>query len=369
MSRNEENLTIIIPTYNRPLYLERCLGYFNFTKCKYKIIVADSSCEKNKELNEIIIAKFPDINICYNNSFTLDTMLFRKIKTIIDQIETEYCVICADDDFIIPNKIKNSLNFLNSNPSFTAVAGYSIVFINERNIFKKPKVIWQNYHQQLFPYMNNTNENMKLRLNQTFSHYFPTFYYFHRTKFLKMIFEETLKFTNDYRFGELFPALTTTIHGKIKTLDFYSGAREFLEQSDGKVAEKISDFIEKGTYDHKFSKFKAGLVENILKTTNLSKVDAIRQIDEGMQLYLKIGSNLKKKKNGSSSFLTVKIRKIVVNIILSIKNSKINKIIRKKRFWAENFPEEEYFDDVRVIKNYLVHFYEIHDSKEGTKKL
>ena len=53
-----------------------------------------------------------------------------------------------------------------------------------------------------------------------------------------------MKYTDDYRFGELFPAITTTIYGKIKTLEFYSGAREFLEHSDGKVAGKISDFIE-----------------------------------------------------------------------------------------------------------------------------
>ena len=47
-----EIYTIIIPTYNRPKYLERILSYYNGFKENYNIIVADSSLNENKEINK-----------------------------------------------------------------------------------------------------------------------------------------------------------------------------------------------------------------------------------------------------------------------------------------------------------------------------
>lgn len=44
-----EIYTIIIPTYNRPKYLERILSYYNGFEENYNIIVADSSLNNNEE--------------------------------------------------------------------------------------------------------------------------------------------------------------------------------------------------------------------------------------------------------------------------------------------------------------------------------
>ena len=48
-----DRLTIVIPTYNRPLYLARLLNYFAAKKAPCAIHVLDSSDEDNKAANQV----------------------------------------------------------------------------------------------------------------------------------------------------------------------------------------------------------------------------------------------------------------------------------------------------------------------------
>ena len=45
-------ITILIPTYNRPGYLKRMLGYYNDFGVVYNIIVADGSSDEIKMVNK-----------------------------------------------------------------------------------------------------------------------------------------------------------------------------------------------------------------------------------------------------------------------------------------------------------------------------
>lgn len=61
-------ITILIPTYNRPEYLKRVLGYYADYQVACDIIVADSSSDENKELNRGAISSFSNIDISYINT-------------------------------------------------------------------------------------------------------------------------------------------------------------------------------------------------------------------------------------------------------------------------------------------------------------
>ncbi len=58
-----KNLTLVIPTYNRPQFLQRILEYYNNCKVHFKIIVVDSSTPLNKKLNKKISAFLPKLDI------------------------------------------------------------------------------------------------------------------------------------------------------------------------------------------------------------------------------------------------------------------------------------------------------------------
>ena len=65
------NLTIIIPTYNRPQLVRRLLHYYNKLNCLHKIIIADSSFIPESKENRKIIEYFRDkLDIYYNIHFS-----------------------------------------------------------------------------------------------------------------------------------------------------------------------------------------------------------------------------------------------------------------------------------------------------------
>lgn len=275
---------IMIPTYNRPNYLRRILNYYNECGRDYNIIVADSSLDKNKKQNEKIISSFSNPNISHLSDYCSKFNVFHKIADAINYVEEKYCVVCADDDFITPNGINQSVDFLEKNPDFTVAHGYYIGFWVETDKKGKQKFCWA----PTYSYGSMTCSDPKSRLTGYLSNYLiPTFYAVHRTDFLKMIFEETLKFTNDYRFGELLPSILTLIYGNMKCLDVLYGARERTPNSGGRTYETLGDFIKARTYDEKYAKFRECLSTHLSKKSQLDVEESKRVVDDSMSAYMK----------------------------------------------------------------------------------
>ncbi len=120
--------TIMIPTYNRPKYLKRILSYYNGFEENYNIIIADSSLNKNKEINKKYISAFSNLNILYLDHYSPKINAFHKFADMVNYADREYCVFCADDDFITPNGINQSVTFLEKNPDFSCAQGHYISF-------------------------------------------------------------------------------------------------------------------------------------------------------------------------------------------------------------------------------------------------
>lgn len=280
------NVTIIIPTYNRSVFLRRLLSYYSRNKVNCKFIIADSSKEQIKEENEKIISSFNDLDINYLNNFANNIKPNVKMIKAINLSSTPYSLLCADDDFTSPNAIKICLDFLEKNPNYICAGGDVFCFFTRRNRKGNEQFYWNDYLPHKKPYMNITHPDAKSRLTYYFSNYFPTIYYVHRTKFLKLFHKKIISYTNDVRFGELLPAMLTVIHGKVKTFDIFYGARDHNPLSTGSTAKRITDYIRDGSYDEKYAKFSKCLSEHLLKNEDLNLEKAGNIIDQSMKLYL-----------------------------------------------------------------------------------
>ena len=286
IKNNEANqgCTIIIPTYNRSNYLKRILNYYNeYGGEKYKIVVADSSLDENKKLNEKIISSFLNLNILHLSDYPTTIDGLHKIDDALNYVNTKYCVFCADDDFVTPNGINQSMDFLENNQDFAIAHGHYISFHLKADKGGKQQFCWTS----IYPYKSITFPDAKTRLDFHFSKYYPTFYAVHRTDFLKMIFNETLKFTDDGRFGELLPSMLTLIYGKMKRLDVFYAARESIPGSSGQSSENMDDFIKAGTYDEKYAKFRDCLATHLTKKSQLDLEEAKSVIDDAMAAYMR----------------------------------------------------------------------------------
>ena len=278
-----EIYTIIIPTYNRPKYLRRILDYYNGFEENYNIIVADSSSNENKKINKINILLFSNLDIFYLGNYSSKIKPCNKITDALNHANTKYSVLCADDDFITPNGINKSVEFLENNQDFSVAQGHYISFHLRttkkgrqqflcRSLYSGKQINFPEAGERLFYHLSN--------------YQIPTYYAVHRTDLLKMIFKDTVKFTDDGRFEELLPTMLTLIYGKMIILDVLYSAREKNYGSVGPIRKIFKDFIKNKTYDIKYNKFKNCLVRHLIKNSHISSDEAKKLIDKAMTEFL-----------------------------------------------------------------------------------
>jgi len=357
--------TIIIPTYNRPDRLKRLLYYYSKYGNNFSIIVADSSSNENKMLNSKNVLVFTQSNIQYLDNYSFKINPSNKLKDALNYVNTRYTVFCADDDFITPNGINKSVEFLENNQDFSVALGYFISFHLKNEGKREQKICW-NPSTDLDKSI--TFPEPESRLASHLSNYqFATFYAVHRTNLLKMIFGETIKYTEDDRFGELLPSMLDLIYGKVKRTDVLYDARELIISSSGHTTKNFNDFIKEKTYKRKYNKFRECLVKHLIKSSQINSDEAKELIDKAMTEYLN--------KYCSKSFKGILIGKMS-NLLnaLDLPES-INKSIRmlyKKIFTSKynlnkskeiddfrkkiESPNSKYFDDFeRIRKHVLLH--------------
>ncbi|MDO8492265.1 MAG: TIGR00180 family glycosyltransferase [bacterium] len=276
------NCTVVITTYNRPAYLKRILDYFKANGVGLEFIIIDSSSAKNQVFNQGTVD-------FYNNregvkftrySYVESTKLWEKWSDGMSRVKTKYCVLCAEDDFIVPQAIKKSVNFLENNPDFSVVLGKYLSFhVRDRNS-SSPKFCWQN----MYSHSSVVSDDAKNRLTDHFINYNPTTYAVHRASFLRTVFYENIKTGIDlFLFGELMPSLLTLIHGKMKILDILYSARQ--EDVSYGVKWPTFDMAEKeGRYQGEYEKFRACLTNHLAKASPDCS-NAVVIIDDAMKKY------------------------------------------------------------------------------------
>lgn len=279
-----KNYTILIPTINRVNFLKRILNYYNNFEEDFKIIIGDSSTKENKLINKKNMLAFSNLDILYLDHYSSKINSHHKFADMVNYVDREYCVFCADDDFIIPNGINQSVTFLEKNSDFSVAQGRYIGFSVKNNDKKGTK--------QFYWISRYTNESIifsdpKDRMYEHLSNYtLPTVFAVHRTELLKMVYKELLNSKVDpMQFGEFLPSILDLIYGKKKSLDMLYGVR----QLNSKVADwpSLLECMKAGKYDEEYIKFKNCLAKHLTKKSQLSIDESKKVIDEAMSKYLK----------------------------------------------------------------------------------
>jgi glycosyltransferase domain-containing protein len=280
-----ELITILIPTYNRPNYLKRLLGYYNECGITHPIIIADGSSEEIKKTNKETISSFPVLNLLYLGEYTPETKFNTRLSDGLKHINTKYCVICADDDFITPEGMSQSVNFLESHNDYTVAHGRYIFFSLESGAENKVRFSWTS----LYSSESSNADNPAKRVYKQLAKYpIATFYAVHNTHFMQWVWEETLAHTReaDALFSELLLSALTLAYGKMKCLDVLFSVKDHNQNRVGYVR-TFKDYIEEGTYQEQYARFKKCLVDNLSKQSGLSPKNAGKIIDKAMHVYMK----------------------------------------------------------------------------------
>lgn len=278
-----KKIDLIIPTYNRPDFLERILDYYNSYGKQFNIIIADSSKSINKKRNKRIVNSFQKLKILYVDKFDENLPSHHKYAKMLKYTQNKYVCFCPDDDFITPKGIEEAVNFLEKNPLYSVAHGTYISFYLHKNLFG-PKQFWWRF---IYPFESITYSKPIDRLAAHIKNYNLVLWAVRRTDVVKIAYKEFLRSGADpFLFGELTPDMLTLIYGKMKRLETFYAARQAFSTSYN-YWPSLMDAMNEDIYESEYTKFKNCLLNNLAKISEIPKKEASMIIDSSMKIYLK----------------------------------------------------------------------------------
>jgi len=282
-------LTILIPTYaNRSAFLNRIINYMVDCNIKYTILIADSSEPKAIDHNLQIIKKVESkLNIKYK-IYPHTTEGFEKVTNAVNEIQTKYSLIAADDDFYIPSSIERSAAFLEDNSDYIVALGITASFELEGGYLHSGTInafscdSLNESIDQMFSYK---------RLLNHLKCYTPTIYGVHRTKQLQYSCKKCIELKlKDFRFVELFPSCLSVIQGKVKILDCLYLIRQASKKKKYEQYKTLPylmpDWIADPDWSNSYKIFRKSLAENLVHYDRINIDDANKVIKIAVWEYL-----------------------------------------------------------------------------------
>ena len=213
MSGRLEQLTLLVPSKDRPDFLGRLLRYYHRAGFPGCIQIADASCGEEARRAQVIVRTMSGhLNVRYAN--------YPKLrhdecwKRINESIATPYVAFLGDDDFLIPSGLEQCLAFLETHPDYHAAHGAAGLFQ-----LKVPgpygEVAWVEPYGGLRPLEQDTAAG---RLRELFHRYSVPLFCVHRAPVWQAIWQHSRADLEWEISTELMPGALSAVQGKIKRL-------------------------------------------------------------------------------------------------------------------------------------------------------
>lgn len=247
---NDSDLTIVIPTHNRPQYLPRVLNFINSYKyIKSRVIILDSSTEDIKELNIKTIRKMDNIRFEYHK-FNNDINPSVKFLAGFEMVKTSFMCMCADDDFEVEEGIIKSLEILNRRKDLFSVKGKNLYFINTMSQLRE-----YDFFAGLY------EEDSLQRLETLVKGFVPSLFY--QVFKTKEIYNLYYFFTQNYNilpsnpvFAEYTIYFMAVITGKIGTINIDFNVRDKDAFSENQSVKNFPHAVMDGSFNEDYHKFR-----------------------------------------------------------------------------------------------------------------
>ena len=265
-SRGAE-LTIVIPTYNRPRYLRRALKFWS--ESGYGIIVADGSA-----------SRYPG-DLPPNVRYFHDTQasLAKRWFDAVNLVETPYVALCGEDDFLSLHGVRQCLDFLRNNDDYVSAQGHAIEFTVDGKdnitiaVFNEPRIG-----------RNIDAETPSERMSQLFGEYIFQVFSVYRTSMWRHVLSAT-KERKNMNYIELGSAIIPAIFGKHRVLPVFYYARENVPQSATSTTEapRFDVLTPEGLAD--YTEWRNSVAAILADVDNISQVEAATIVDRTFAEY------------------------------------------------------------------------------------
>lgn len=209
-----QNLTLVIPTFNRPGHLSRLLSYYAGKNPEFSILVLDSSEPEIQSANSELLRRFA--GKAQHMGFPGTIRPSQKLAEGLQHVGTPYAALCADDDIVFPEALGHALDFLGSHPDYVCCDGIYLNFGASKGEIN----LSVEYGSRSIE-----AEHPGARVFRLFQRYESLFYAVYRTPDMRDLFS-FIKDIPSYHFQELFQAAGTVLKGKTHRLAEFYAARQ-----------------------------------------------------------------------------------------------------------------------------------------------
>lgn len=211
------DITLLIPTMNRPELLQIELRYYQSLNFSGKILIGDSSDPSISKQIKVSLRQYAnslDVQYRYLPGCEPGEVL----RVLGDEVKTSYVAFTADDDFLVPAGMARCVEFLEEHADFVAAHGMGVIVSTNEG-----RIDYAGYYAQ--PVIEGLNASQ--RLTDHLTDYTVSLFSVHRAETWRAMFNDIPKI-KDKAFGsELLPCCMTSVLGKIRQLDGLYLIRQF----------------------------------------------------------------------------------------------------------------------------------------------
>lgn len=308
-----KDISIVIPTFNRPDFIRRLLSYYSERKFEGVIHVGDSSDAHHRNDTENFIRKLQgtlrvQYHLCPNMNEPKTSV------ALIEKVKTPYVAWLPDDDFLTPSGLSQCASFLEKNPDYSVAHGTAIMIILEKSgPFGKPESTGP--HGRIESVLQ---ERAQQRLLAHLGNFFTLSFGVHRTSQMKEAYARVAE-VEDKGVAEFLATCFSVLQGKIEKLDCFYLVRQGHDQRYD--LPDVYDWVMRADWLPSYQIFFSELMRKLAKEDGLSEKEAAAIVKRIFWRYL------------TNSFSCKWQNKYVTN------HSRVKKTIKKipgaKQLWEE----------------------------------
>jgi glycosyltransferase domain-containing protein len=280
-----EAVTLLIPTMNRPEFVERLLRYYASVGFTGRISIGDSSGPDGvRAAREAVKLVGGALDVDYVEYPGLG--LGDCWKQMIDRLVTPYAAYLADDDFLVPAAVDRCVRFLAEHRDYAAAHGAGLGVTLDTNGLSGNVVVCD-YYEQTVSEADLASE----RLRQHLERYTVTLFAVHRAGTWRAMFKD-VHLIKDMSFGaELLPCCLSVVFGKVKELD----GLYVVRQSHGRRYEQptMFDWIATPAWFEGYEVTREALARALAEQQAISLEAARKLVQEGFRYYVGRGMGLR----------------------------------------------------------------------------
>lgn len=272
-------VAILIPTMNRPDFIERTLSYYDSLKSLHPVYIGDASASEISARTVASLERFRNVEVKYFHweGMGANQAIVKLAESA--QAVCRYCAFHGDDDYFIPTSLSQCAEFLSRNEGYRTVQGRAASFSLDRpGPYGEIQLLGDYWGINALE-----QERSVERLASFQRNYFVTQFSTHRTE---EFIEDSGHFRElrDHLVGELLHCFTFAIKGKSKFLDCLYLIRNVHE---GIYHPDFFDWIVQEYWASEFHKMRRALALALQETSDLPQNEAARVVYEALKLRLK----------------------------------------------------------------------------------